>query len=57
MVRTSWRISRNFVFSVSESVVGGSLVVTPIASFGFTGSEGRSDKIWDVVGLSLGKIY
>ena len=45
------------MFSVSESVVGGSLVVTPIASFGFTGSEGRSDKIWDVVGLSLGKIY
>jgi hypothetical protein len=42
---------------VSESAVGGSLVVTPMARLGLTGSEGRRDRICDVVGLSLGNIY
>lgn len=43
-------------FSVTESVVGGSFVVTPIASLELTGSEGSRDRIWEF-GPSLGKTY
>lgn len=45
LAKTSWRIPRNLGFSVSESVVGGNLVEDPIARSGFTGSDGKSDRV------------
>lgn len=42
---------------MSESGVGGNLVEAPIASLGFTGSEGKSDKVCDPFGPVLGNTY
>lgn len=47
---------RNPGFSVTESVVGGNLLVTPMASLELTGSDDNRDMIWDF-GPSLGNTY
>ena len=42
---TACRIERKLWFSVSESVVGGSFVVVPMASSGFGGDVGRRERM------------
>lgn len=44
-------------FSRSESVVGGSFDVIPIARFALAGLVGKRDKIWDPDAPSLGNTY
>lgn len=42
---------------MSESVVGGNLVDAPIARFGFTGSDDKSDSVCDPFGPVSGNTY
>jgi hypothetical protein len=37
---------KNWGFSVKESGVGGSLLVVPMANWGFGGEVGRRERIW-----------
>lgn len=44
---------RNLGFSLNESGVGGNLVEAPMARLGFTGSDGKSDRVCDPFGPVL----
>lgn len=56
--RTSCNVFKKVGFSVKDSGVGGSLVVTPIARSGFGGSDGNSDRRWFSLGdFSFGNTY
>lgn len=54
---TSCRISRNLGFSLSESGVGGSLVVVPMASAGLGGVVDTRERRWLLNVRSSGEMY